>query len=384
MYNAEKKTVFSILALYLTSTILLVFLLANTYYENEKEKLQKEEKNILLSHAKDIYSKLEDFHNRLQGKFIYPRFEDFQSAIYDIDKNEIYSTLKNKQIDFSKNFYYIGDYSYYIHEIMPYYLGTAYIVIEMEDHILLKSMGKNTIILTIVIMLIIVLTSLFLVKLILKPIRDNLKLLDKFIKDTTHELNTPISTILTNVELLESEEIDKRCENKLSRIKTASITISNIYEDLVYITLSHNILTKNEQVNINEIIKQRVNYFSTLFKSKNQTVSISNKRETNLFIDRKKIIRLIDNLISNAIKYTNRSTHIQINIDRNSFQVIDEGKGMSEDEIKTIFNRYTRFDDTQGGFGLGYNIINSIAKEYDLKIKIDSKVNEGTCVSIFW
>ena len=254
----------------------------------------------------------------------------------------------------------------------------------MKNHVLLQNVGKNVVLLSLFIILIIMLTSLFLVKLILKPIRDNLKLLDKFIKDATHELNTPISTIITNVELLEKEEIDKKCINKIKRISTASRTISNIYEDLVFVTLNHTIVTKNEVVNIHEVIKQRVEYFNTLFESKNLSISINKENNCNLFIDRNKIIRLIDNLISNAIKYTNRSTHIQIDIEKNSFQITDKGKGMSKKEISMIFNRYTRFDETQGGFGLGYNIIYSIAKEYNLKIKIDSKINEGTCINISW
>jgi two-component system OmpR family sensor kinase len=384
LYSSERKTIISILVLYLSSTIIILSLLSNNYYEHEKEKLQFEEERIVLNHAKKIYNILEEFHNKLQGKLIYPRYDEFNSAIYDIDKNELFSTLKDKKINFENKFYYKGDYSYFIYDVKPHYMGAAYIVIERKDHILLQNVGKNVILLALFILLIIILTSLFLVKLILKPIRDNLKLLDKFIKDTTHELNTPISTIITNVELLEQDDIDKKCINKIKRISTASRTISNIYEDLVFVTLNHTIATKNEYTDVNEIIRQRVEYFKTLFESKNLSISIKKENNCSLFIDRNKIIRLIDNLISNAIKYTNRSTHIQINIEKNSFQIIDKGNGMSKKEISMIFNRYTRFDETQGGFGLGYNIIYSIAKEYSLKIKIDSKVNEGTCINISW
>ena len=384
MYSAENKTIISVLVLYLTSTILLISVLAYSYYDYEKEKLQIEEKAVLLNYAKDIYFSLEDIHNNLLEESSYPKSDIYNSAIYDIDKNLLFSTLKNNDIDLSKNFYYKGDYSYFVHEISPYYMGVAYIVIELKDHVILKSVGKKVIILTLFIILIVITTSLFLVKLILKPIRTNLKLLDRFIKDTTHELNTPISTILTNVELLNSKNIDEKLVNKINRIKTASITISNIYEDLVFVVLNHKISSKNEMVNINEIIKQRVEYFNTLFKSKNIFVFIKELNNSTLYIDKKKIIRLIDNLISNAIKYTNRSTHIKINIEKNSFQIIDEGKGMTKEEISKIFQRYTRFDETQGGFGLGYNIIYSIAKEYKLKIKINSKINEGTCVKISW
>eukprot|EP00481_Brizalina_sp_1-RS-2013_P001937 TRINITY_DN5074_c0_g1_i1.p1 TRINITY_DN5074_c0_g1~~TRINITY_DN5074_c0_g1_i1.p1 ORF type:complete len:154 (+),score=8.31 TRINITY_DN5074_c0_g1_i1:274-735(+) len=147
------------------------------------------------------------------------------------------------------------------------------------------------------------------------------------------------------------------------------MTISNIYDDLVFVVLNHKLSSENVIVNINEIIKQRVEYFDTFFKSKNISIFIKDIDNSNLFIDKNKIIRLIDNLISNAIKYTSRSTHIKINIDKNSFQIIDEGKGMTKEEISKIFLRYTRFDETQGGLGLGYNIIYSFAKEYNFKNK---------------
>ena len=143
MYSAEKKTILSILVLYLSSTIIILSLLSNNYYEYEKEKLQSEEENIVLNHAKKIYNILEEFHNKLEGKMIYPRYKEFNSAIYNIDKNELYSTLKDKKINFDEKFYYKGDYSYLIYDVKPYYLGAAYIVIEMKNHVLLQNVGKN-------------------------------------------------------------------------------------------------------------------------------------------------------------------------------------------------------------------------------------------------
>ena len=331
---------------------------------------------------KVVFSKLQNLHKNLSYNIIYPRFKEFNSAIYDIDKNLIFSTLKDINIDFKKKFYYKDDYKYFIHEVTPYYLGGAYIIIERKYKSILSKVSNKIIILTLFIILIITITSMFLVKLILKPIRDNLNLMDRFIKDTTHELNTPISTILTNIELIDSSTLDAKVEKKFNRIRTASLTISNIYDDLVFLVLNHNIASQNENMNINDIIKQRVEYFDILFVSKNITVNIKEKGKLFLDIDNKKITRVIDNLISNAIKYTKKSTHIQISINKNNFQICDQGDGMSKKQISKIFERYSRFDNTQGGFGLGYNIIYTIVKEYNLNIKIDSKLKEGTCVTL--
>ena len=100
--------------------------------------------------------------------------------------------------------------------------------------------------------------------------------------------------------------------------------------------------------------------------------------------DKQKIERLIDNILSNAIKYTNKKTIINIILTSSILSITDEGKGMSEDEISKIFQRYKRFDKTQGGFGIGYSIIKSIIDEYNIKIKIQSQINKGTKVTLKW
>jgi len=380
--KAERKSIISILAIYLTSTILLVATLAFNYYHYKKEQIQEKEQTIMNQNSKSVLFKIQNLHNNKTVDIIYPRFKEFNSAIFDIERNLIFSTLEKQDIDFDKKFYHKDDYIYYIEETTPYYLGTAYIVIEMKNKGMISSVSNNLVILTLIIIFIITITSLFLVKLILKPIRDNLKLMDRFIKDTTHELNTPISTILTNIELIDSTKLDIKVEKKFNRIKTASLTISNIYEDLAFLILKHTVSSQNELLNINNIIRQRVEYFNILFKSKNITVDIDEKDTLFLNIDNKKVTRIIDNLISNAIKYTKKQTHIQINIDENSFQICDQGYGMSKEQISKVFERYSRFDNTQGGFGIGYNIIYTIINEYNLNIKIDSKLNEGTCVTL--
>ena len=383
MYSSEKKTIFNVLVLYLFSTIFLISVLGFSYYFHEKEKIQKEVQNSLLVYAKDIHFLLEQFHNKPTDFLEYPKTEGINSAIFDIDKNLLYATFKDEKIDFEKSFYYKNGISYLIYEIHPFYMGVKYIVISKKTAFIFDDIKEKILSLVLFVILILVITSLFLVKLILKPLRNNLQLLDNFIKDTTHELNTPISTILTNTELLNKKAVDSNILNYVTRIKTASITISNIYEDLVFITLNHKNFDVVENIDLNELFKQRVDYFDTFFKTRDLKVFIKEEKSS-LNMDKKKAIRLIDNLLSNAIKYSNRKTNIEINITSNYFSITNEGKGMTKDEISRVFDRYSRFDKTQGGFGLGFNIIYNIAKEYKLKIDITSKVDEKTCVKISW
>ena len=103
-----------------------------------------------------------------------------------------------------------------------------------------------------------------------------------------------------------------------------------------------------------------------------------------LNIDKKKFERLIDNVLSNAIKYTNISTTIDILLTKSTLSIKDEGDGLSEKEIENIYEKYTRFDKAQGGFGIGYSIIKSITDEYDIKVDIESKEKNGTKVTLSW
>ena len=103
-----------------------------------------------------------------------------------------------------------------------------------------------------------------------------------------------------------------------------------------------------------------------------------------LFMDVKKLSKLIDNLISNAIKYNKIDGFIKITLEQNSLSIQDSGKGIKEEQLALLYDRYSRFDKTVGGFGIGLNIVSMICKEYDLGIEITSQVNKGTKVEVTW
>lgn len=385
MSNGETQTVRNVLTLYLISTFLIIGAFSYTYYISQKEQHTKQKKNQLSAYSKEVSEDIRILHNRLGDSIKYPNYDNFQSAIYDIDKGVIFSSFKPTTINFDRECYFKDGYRYYIYKNHQYYLGAAYIVIRQQGVSHFESIVKDMVPILTIIILITLLTSIFLVQLILKPIRDNLQLLDRFIKDTTHELNTPVATILANIELMQSKQLPyEKLTPKFARIKSASLTISNLYEDLVYLTLHNKVKVKNQKVDINNLIEQRVEYFSALFNSKSINKSIEHKEQSVLFIDENKMQRVVDNLLSNAIKYSPKRSKINIIIEKNSFKICDQGDGMTQKQIDTIHKRYTRFNTTQGGFGIGFNIIYTIIKEYNLNISIKSVLKEGTCVSISW
>jgi len=93
---------------------------------------------------------------------------------------------------------------------------------------------------------------------------------------------------------------------------------------------------------------------------------------------------LINNLLSNAIKYSHPNTKISLTTTADSFTIIDEGIGIKEEKLDTIFKRFVRASKYAGGFGVGLNIVQSILKEYDFKITIDSTLNKGTTIRLLF
>jgi two-component system OmpR family sensor kinase len=220
----------------------------------------------------------------------------------------------------------------------------------------------------------------FILRQVLKPMRDALHLLDRFIKDTTHELNTPVTAIITNIEMIEKDDLDEKLLKKINRIEIGAKTISNIYEDLTFITLNNQIISNNENINLSTVLTQRIEYFNSLAIMKKINFNLDIQENIFIFCDMKKITKLIDNLISNAIKYNKIGGFIKVNLKDNILSI----EGIAKEHLKSLFERYSRFDKSVGGFGIGLNIVSLIAKEYDLKIDIKSEINIGTIVEIKW
>jgi two-component system OmpR family sensor kinase len=178
--------------------------------------------------------------------------------------------------------------------------------------------------------------------------------------------------------------LDARLLKKINRIEIGAKTISNIYEDLTFVTLNNQIISNNEDINLSNLLKQRVDYFNSLATIKRVNFHLNIKDDVFIVCDIKKITKLIDNILSNAIKYNKIAGFIKVKLNYNILSIEDSGKGIEKENLKNLFERYSRFDKSVGGFGIGLNIVSLIAKEYNLKIDIKSQINVGTTVEITW
>lgn len=383
--KSETRTLLGFSLLYSFLVLVIIGGISFTYYKFQKDLMLQEKRHILQEYSNDLIFRLKDLHVNFDKYKYYPRDEKFNSAIFDSDEKLIFSTLKSKKIEFDKVAYISNDMIHFIEQPESYYLGSKYVIMEVPDDNLWFIKVKNDIITySLIAFIFMLIIGYFISKLFLKPMRDALHLLDRFIKDTTHELNTPISAIITNIEMIDKDILDDKLARKINRIDIGAKTISNIYEDLTFLTLHNKIISQNEELNLTTILKQRVEYFKSLATIKKINFILNIEENIYLNCDVKKISKLIDNLISNAIKYNKIAGTIILTLSEGYLSIEDTGKGMSKENLSNLFERYSRFDKSVGGFGIGLNIVSLIAKEYNLEIDVKSEVEQGTKVEVKW
>ncbi len=382
LLDSEKRTLRSFFLLYIFFSLVIIVFSSIIYYNSQKELMFEKQNSKLKKFSSKLIKDLEFMHKNFYDGIEYPRYKDFKSAIYDSSGKLIFSTLEQKNVNLELTIYNIGDKTHYIRLLNSFYLGAMYVVIEIDNNFL-NSFYFKIIFFGVVLFSIFLVAGYFLLRLLLKPMRETLHLLDRFIKDTTHELNTPVSSILANIEMIDREKMIEKNLKKLNRMEVAAKTISSIYEDLTFVALGNKTKNKDEYINLKDLLYERGEFFKTLAESKKIKI-IYDLKDSFIIIDKSKMIRVIDNLLSNAIKYNKTRGFIKISSFKKSFSIEDSGIGIAKEDLNKICQRYARFNDSEGGFGIGLSIVSAIIDEYDMKIEIDSKLGIGTKVSLKW
>jgi two-component system OmpR family sensor kinase len=226
--------------------------------------------------------------------------------------------------------------------------------------------------------------GIFLGRLFIKPMRESIQEKNRFIQDATHELNTPISTILTNIELIDALNKCQDASEELKRVEIASKTLSRIYEDLTYINFNSKAYKSIENIDISNLIKERILYFNSFLDAKNIKLKTNIQESIYIKIDKNDAIRLVDNILSNAIKYNHQNGYLEVTLTKSKLIIEDKGIGIKKSQLSKLTHRFARANSSEGGFGLGLNIVDTIAKNYNLTLLIDSIEKQGTKVTIKW
>ena len=383
--KSETRTIIGFSLIYSILVLVILGVITFLYYQFKKDLMIQDIRQTLQNYSNTQIANLKEFHINIDKSDIYPRDERFNSAIYDSSKKKIFSTLLMDDVKLDEVIYLKDGYIHLIKEPESYYLGSKYIIVEIEDdNIWFANIKYKMLFWFLFSFILLLFVGYFIAKLFLKPMRESIQMLDRFIKDTTHELNTPIAAILSNIQMINKDNIDEKLAKKINRIEIGAKTISNIYEDLTFVSLNNQIISNNEKLYFSQILNQRVDFFKSIASSKKIEFILDIKDDIFIVCDVKKLSKLIDNILSNAIKYNKFQGFIKVTLKDKILIIEDSGKGMSKDNLSNLFTRYKRFDKSVGGFGIGLNIVSLIAKEYDLKVDVISKIDVGTRIKIKW
>ncbi|MCZ7404528.1 MAG: sensor histidine kinase [Candidatus Methanoperedens sp.] len=224
---------------------------------------------------------------------------------------------------------------------------------------------------------------------------DELKKLDSlksdFISLVSHELKTPLSAIRTSAEFLESENINPSLVDKemLENIIISVDRLTRLVNDILDLSKieAGKMEYHFEQVNFHEIAKVALENIQPLALKKNIKVSVDIPGNLSPILgDREKLIIVLNNLLSNALKFTNNEGRILLSAkddqDNIMVRVEDNGIGMEKDKLVKIFDKFYQVDSTSrrkiGGSGLGLSISSGIIKAHGSEICVESEPGAGS------
>ena len=377
MNKNERKALFSFLSIYVGSTVLLLSVLLYIYYNDELEAVADSCSMEMSSASMQIEADI--LNSYMKHKEFVPKKlenEDIKYALYDKDQKVIFSYLQESQsVDFSKNMYESPNFEFYITKLNEETIPIKYIAIETCIGIDNRNSLKIYVIIKLILSGVFIgLIGFLLARILLKPVREKLDHMDKFIKDSAHELNTPVTVLMTSTSMLKK---GKNPDKMMRYILSSSKQISQIYNDIHFSAFNEINEDVFEEFNLSILVKDSVEYFNDISITKKIIIN-DDLDDCFIQMDKTKTQKLVNNLISNAIKYSHNNSIVNVFIKNNVLSVEDFGIGISELEQKEIFKRYKRGTNIEGGFGIGLDIVKRISEEYKLKLALKSELEVGS------
>ena len=373
MKGSQYSAKYALIYTSLVSVILLIPLFFYFIYMKNIHSIQNElllkEKSLLVVKAMQEYNENDEY-------FEYPRFKTFESGLYDDGFQPIFS-LVNYKIKYFKDGYHLDDNDAYLIVKLPKnrYFGAKFLIVKNQLSFAVVYEKVLYILFSVVILVFIL--SMFFLQTFAKPFQKMNKQLDNFIKDSMHEINTPLSIINVNIDLYNR----KNEPNKyMQRMKAATKVLSNIYNDMDYLIKHDRLEYEKENIDMVQFLKERIEYFSEVALMKDITINSNIQECTNIEMNPKQLQRVVDNTISNAIKYSYENSEIDIRLymkdEQCHMSFRDYGVGIKK--VEKIFSRYYRENTSKGGFGIGLNIVKSIIDEANIDLLIDSTPKKGS------
>ncbi len=361
----ELRTILPIFLIYMVTTTLFIATFSKLYYEETRQNIYADAFKDLRAHGRLAQQML---RSGATSDEIVRAIDEHDVNIFDLTRERfIYSTFEMPR--FGSGLLVPPTHIYYSHTLYSYDKTRPLYLIELRalspqarvDQLLAKTLflaGATGIFALFV--------SFFIIRLSYRPLLRQIKLQNDFITDTAHEINTPLSVILMSLEMF-----DKNPGKYLNNIKSAAFTLSNLFSDLS-INFKHQ-ANQIEEVELRSLLHERVNAFF-LSASAKQIFICVNATPSTIHTDRFKLSKIVDNLLSNAVKYSDRNTKIELILNTSnanepvSLEVINHGSLIKPKNLAKIYEKFSRFDAQNGGFGIGLSLVRRYCFELGFSI----------------
>jgi len=367
----NKQYVYTLAFVYSTAILILISIPSGFYLQVEKQNNRQAALQRLEQYAYSIEKQIYDFSRSQKQVFDFPRSVLYGSHLYDANGRLIFATdrcqrgiddfdvpgLIYKRIVLDAN--RLGAHDL----VVAQHLNNQTVYIKVLSGMLF--LGATVFVM-----------SLLFIRISLKPLERLNRYLNTFFNDAMHELKTPLGVMQLNLEWLKGREETRPIRRLINSIHNITL----IYEDIEYHLKQDHIAYRPERIDFARLLYDRIEVFRDLAATKEIRIEEDIKPEISVWINRIELQRIIDNTLSNAIKYSNRATTVRVSLVEEAtkirFSVIDEGEGIRD--TQSVFERYHRENTVQGGFGLGLSIVKFICDKNDIRIELKSQPGQGS------
>lgn len=199
--------------------------------------------------------------------------------------------------------------------------------------------------------------------------------IDDMIKKTLHELNTPVATIKMNLKMIEKNIESEKDKKRLQRIEYSCDNLLELYKHMEYEISSKIDKIRYQQFDILTIVQKSIDKVEDLKGG----ISIVNTAKSDIVNgDMYGFLIVVDNIISNALKYNKKDGKILISNQNHILRVEDTGCGIDTKNIFKIYDKFFQVDIATQGIGLGLSVVKEYCDKNNIVIKIDANIGVGT------
>lgn len=203
----------------------------------------------------------------------------------------------------------------------------------------------------------------------------NKHLLDEnkqFIADTVHQIRTPLTNIMLNGDMIKLYKKDEELSKFINQINASINMLNNSYEDLSYFITYNSMEYNSYELSISEILKERVKFFETISQVNKKEIVLQIDEDIEFTMNQIELERLIDNNLSNGVRYASIGTSITVSLIKNRDTAVLEFKTFGEaiKDTARLFEKNYREDSAKRGLGIGLYMVKNICEKYNISYDV--------------